>query len=71
MLAEFRQYAIGQAFRRSSESKVRQVIDCDQRTVLKTGRSIQPESQIDAADPNRGFVQQSVARLPWATFFGF
>jgi hypothetical protein len=30
------------------------VIDCDQRTVLKTGRSIQPESQIDAADPNRG-----------------
>jgi hypothetical protein len=30
------------------------VIDCDLRTVLKTGRSIQPESQIDAADPNRG-----------------
>jgi hypothetical protein len=30
------------------------VTDCDQRTVLRTGRSIQPESQIDAADPNRG-----------------
>ena len=42
------------------------VIDCDQRTVLNR-RSI----QLDAADPHRGIVQQSVARLPGATFLSF
>jgi hypothetical protein len=70
MLAEFQQYAIGQAFRRSCESTV-----ASHR--LRSTDSLEPPLN-PARIPDRcrrsptgAFVQQSVARLPGATFFGF
>ena len=60
MLAEFRQYAIGHAFRRSRRIHRGPVIDRDQWTVLNR-RSIQLESQIDAADPQPGHLCNRVS----------